>query len=95
MTARQLDRAPYMCASANSSSTKRMRSLLRGGSAIALSPTPFGLLCALARHPGALLTKHALLDEVWGHRFVSDSVLKGPSAMSGRFSATILSTRAS
>ena len=51
--------------------------LLRGGSAIALSPTPFGLLCALARHPGALLTKHALLDEVWGHRFVSDSVLKG------------------
>jgi len=51
--------------------------LLRGGSAIALSPTPFGLLCALARHPGALLTKHALLDAVWGHRFVSDSVLKG------------------
>jgi DNA-binding winged helix-turn-helix (wHTH) protein len=51
--------------------------LLRGGSAIALSPTPFGLLCALARRPGALLTKHALLDEVWGHRFVSDSVLKG------------------
>ncbi len=50
--------------------------LLRGRSAIALSPTPFGLLCALARHPGALLTKHALLDEVWGHRFVSDSVLK-------------------
>ena len=51
--------------------------LLRSGSAIALSPTPFGLLCALARHPGSLLTKHALLDEVWGHRFVSDSVLKG------------------
>ena len=51
--------------------------LLRGGSAIALSPTPFGLLCALVRHPGSLLTKHALLDEVWGHRFVSDSVLKG------------------
>ena len=51
--------------------------LLRSGSAIPLSPTPFGLLCALARHPGSLLTKHALLDEVWGHRFVSDSVLKG------------------
>ncbi len=51
--------------------------LLRGKSAIALSPTPFKLLCALARHPGALLTKHALLDDVWGHRFVSDSVLKG------------------
>ncbi len=51
--------------------------LLRGGSSIALSPTPFGLLCALARRPGTLLTKHALLDEVWGHQFVSDSVLKG------------------
>ncbi len=51
--------------------------LLRGGSALALSPTPFKLLCALARRPGALLTKHVLLDEVWGHRFVSDSVLKG------------------
>jgi DNA-binding winged helix-turn-helix (wHTH) protein len=51
--------------------------LLRSGTALALSPTPFKLLCALARRPGALLTKHALLDEVWGHRFVSDSVLKG------------------
>lgn len=51
--------------------------LRRGGSAIAMSPTPFGLLCALVRRPGALLTKHSLLDEVWGHRFVSDSVLKG------------------
>src|SRR4026207_2238028 len=51
--------------------------LLRGGSAIALAPTPFGLLCALARHPNALLTEHVLLHEVWGHRFVSDSVLKG------------------
>ncbi|MBW8311744.1 MAG: AAA family ATPase [Rhizobium sp.] len=51
--------------------------LLRGGAAVALAPTPFGLLCALARRPGALMTKHVLLDTVWGHRFVSDSVLKG------------------
>ena len=51
--------------------------LVRDGSAVALSPTPFGLLCALVRRPGALLTKHALLDEVWGHRFVSESALKG------------------
>ena len=50
--------------------------LLRGGSAIPLAPTPFALLCALVRQPGSLLTKHALLDQVWGHRFVSDSVLK-------------------
>ena len=51
--------------------------LLREGSAIALSPRPFGVLCALVRRPGALLTKHDLLDEVWGHRFVGNSVLKG------------------
>ena len=51
--------------------------LLRAGCPVALAPTPFELLCALARQPGALLTKHILLDAVWGHRFVSDSVLKG------------------
>jgi hypothetical protein len=34
------------------------------------------LLCALARRPGSLLTKNELLDDVWGHQFVSESVLK-------------------
>jgi DNA-binding winged helix-turn-helix (wHTH) protein len=51
-------------------------SLLRNGKNVALAPTPFSLLCALARQPGTLLTKDALLDEVWGHQFVSESVLK-------------------
>jgi DNA-binding winged helix-turn-helix (wHTH) protein len=50
--------------------------LLRDRTPVALAPTPFALLCALVRQPGALLTKHQLLDEVWGHQFVSDSVLK-------------------
>ncbi|HET9025842.1 MAG TPA: winged helix-turn-helix domain-containing protein, partial [Burkholderiaceae bacterium] len=50
--------------------------LLRAGTPVSIAPTPFALLCALARHPGALLTRHALLDQVWGHQFVSDSVLK-------------------
>src|SRR5262252_4539315 len=50
--------------------------LLCDGKPVALAPTPFALLCALARQPGSLLTKHQLLDEVWGHQFVSDSVLK-------------------
>ena len=39
-------------------------------------PKPFALLCALARTPHALITKSALLDDVWGHQFVSESVLK-------------------
>ncbi|HJV60677.1 MAG TPA: AAA family ATPase [Albitalea sp.] len=50
--------------------------LLRDGKAVAVAPTPFSVLCALARQPGALLTKGALLDAVWGHQFVSESVLK-------------------
>ncbi|MBM6447358.1 MULTISPECIES: AAA family ATPase [Pseudomonas] len=50
--------------------------LMRDGQAVALAPTPFLLLCVLARQPGSLVSKDALLDAVWGHRFVSDSVLK-------------------
>ena len=34
------------------------------------------MLCALARQPGTLVTKNALLDMVWGHQHVSESVLK-------------------
>ena len=50
--------------------------LLRGGTPVALAPTPFSVLCALARQPGALLATNALLDQVWGHQFVTDSVLR-------------------
>ena len=50
--------------------------LLGNGKAVVLAPTPFNLLCALARQPATLLTKNALLDAVWGHQFVSESVLK-------------------
>jgi len=46
------------------------------GQPVALPPKPFEVLCALARAPGMLVTKNALLDAVWGHRFVSESVLK-------------------
>ncbi|MHA6202974.1 AAA family ATPase [Dyella soli] len=74
-------------------------SLSRNGESVALAPTPFTLLCALASQPGALLTKDALLDTVWGHRFVSDSVLKtaisdlrtalGDSAQQPRYIETV------
>jgi DNA-binding winged helix-turn-helix (wHTH) protein len=46
------------------------------GKPVALAPKPFAVLCALARTPGSLVTKNALLDLVWGHRFVTESVLK-------------------
>jgi DNA-binding winged helix-turn-helix (wHTH) protein/tetratricopeptide (TPR) repeat protein len=50
--------------------------LTRGGQPVPLAPKPFAVLCALARTPRALVTKNALLDSVWGHRFVTESVLK-------------------
>ena len=63
-------------ASTSSSSTRRMRACCAMERLSLSRPRPSAVLCALARQPGALLTKHALLDEVWGHQFVSDSVLK-------------------
>lgn len=50
--------------------------LTRAGQPVPLPPRPFAVLCALARTPRMLVTKNALLDAVWGHRFVTDSVLK-------------------
>jgi DNA-binding winged helix-turn-helix (wHTH) protein len=46
------------------------------GQPVPLAPRPFAVLCALARTPHMLVTKNALLDAVWGHRFVTESVLK-------------------
>ncbi|HVY07201.1 MAG TPA: AAA family ATPase [Burkholderiales bacterium] len=50
--------------------------LTRAGQPVALAPKAFDVLCALARQPGKLVTKSALLDAVWGHQHVSESVLK-------------------
>ena len=50
--------------------------LMCDGQPVALAPKPFAVLCALARTPRMLVTKNALLDAVWGHRFVTESVLK-------------------
>jgi DNA-binding winged helix-turn-helix (wHTH) protein len=50
--------------------------LTYAGKPVAIAPRPFALLCALARTPCMLVTKNALLDAVWGHRFVTESVLK-------------------
>jgi DNA-binding winged helix-turn-helix (wHTH) protein len=50
--------------------------LARAGEPVALAPKPFAVLCALTRKPDKLVTKNELLDAVWGHRFVTESVLK-------------------
>ena len=51
--------------------------LVRDSHPVPLPPKAFAVLCTLARHPGRLVEKNALLDAVWGHRHVSESVLKG------------------
>ena len=50
--------------------------LVRSGRPVEIPPRAFAVLCALLRRPDQLLTKDVLLDEVWGHRHVSESVLK-------------------
>lgn len=50
--------------------------LKRHGHVLELPPRAFSVLCELARRPGQLVTKDALLDAVWGHRHIGESVLK-------------------
>jgi len=50
--------------------------LTRDGTPIDVPPKPFAVLCLLARNAQKLVTKDELLDAVWGHRHVSESVLK-------------------
>jgi DNA-binding winged helix-turn-helix (wHTH) protein/tetratricopeptide (TPR) repeat protein len=55
---------------------EREARLARDGTPLAVPPKAFAVLCALARRPGQLVRKDELLDAVWGHQYVSDSVLK-------------------
>jgi len=50
--------------------------LRRQADVLELPPRAFSVLCELARRPGQLVTKDTLLDAVWGHRHVTESVLK-------------------
>ena len=50
--------------------------LTRQGKPVPLSPKTFNVLCALAREPGQLVKGDALLKAIWGHEYVSDSVLR-------------------
>ncbi len=50
--------------------------LSRDGQVIPLPPKALAVLCSLVRQHGRLVGKDALLDAVWGHRHVTESVLK-------------------
>lgn len=46
------------------------RRLLRDGREVPIRPRAFDLLAALARHPGRLVTRNELLEQVWAGRVV-------------------------
>jgi DNA-binding winged helix-turn-helix (wHTH) protein len=50
--------------------------LARRGQPVELPPKAFAVLCTLVRNGGRLVAKDVLLDTVWGHQHVSESVLK-------------------
>jgi DNA-binding response OmpR family regulator len=45
------------------------------GVTVELTVTEFGILAALARDPGLVVSRTALLDRVWGSEFVADEHL--------------------
>jgi two-component system response regulator MtrA len=49
--------------------------VLRGDDSIALTPLEFDVLVALARSPGQVFTREALLQDVWGYRHQADDRL--------------------
>lgn len=51
------------------------RRLLRAGREQALEPKAFAVLALLAASPGRVFTRDEILDTVWGHRHVTQSVL--------------------
>ena len=51
------------------------RRLLRGGAEQALEPKAFAVLAVLTGSPGRVFTRDEILDAVWGHRHVTQSVL--------------------
>jgi two-component system response regulator MtrA len=47
----------------------------RGDQFLSLTPLEFDLLVCLARKPGQVFTREALLEEVWGYRHSADTRL--------------------
>src|SRR2546423_6014638 len=47
----------------------------KAGVTIALTPRAFDVLVVLLRHPGSVVEKKELFDQVWGNTVVSDNAL--------------------
>ncbi|MDE2305283.1 MAG: winged helix-turn-helix domain-containing protein [Gammaproteobacteria bacterium] len=51
---------------------------------VALEPRVFAVIAQLLAKPGTLITRHELLDAVWGHRYVTPSTLNRTIALARR-----------
>jgi predicted ATPase/DNA-binding winged helix-turn-helix (wHTH) protein len=60
------------------------RKFVRAGKEYSLEPKVFAVLIQLFARPGELLTRDALLDAVWGHRYVTPSTLNRVIALARR-----------
>lgn len=49
------------------------RAVTRDGAAVELNPKEFDLLAYFVKHPGVVMTREALLREVWGYEFRVDT----------------------
>ncbi len=54
---------------------RSMHELRRNGERVHIEPQVYDVLAYLIERRGTVVTKHELMDEVWGDRFVSDSAL--------------------
>jgi non-specific serine/threonine protein kinase len=62
----------------------RRRILLRCGEEVPLETKAFAVVLVLLARAGALVTREQLLDEVWGHRYVTPSTLNRVIALARR-----------
>jgi predicted ATPase/DNA-binding winged helix-turn-helix (wHTH) protein len=68
-----VDRVIYDCGGLRVDPANRR--LTRGADEIALEPKAFAVLLALLERAGELITRDALLDAVWGHRYITPATL--------------------
>lgn len=74
-----MDKVIYVCGDVSVDSGNRR--LTRNGDEIGLEPKAFAVLLALMDRAGELITRDALLDAVWGHRYITPATLNRVMSM--------------
>ncbi len=74
-----MDKVIYVCGDVSVDSGNRR--LTRNGDEIGLEPKAFAVLLVLLDRAGELITRDALLDAVWGHRYITPATLNRVMSM--------------